>query len=56
MTLEIFFNDKNKFGLGICNGCQMLSQLHSIIPGTDHWPLFNKISLINLKLDFLELR
>jgi len=40
--LEIFFNDKNKFGLGICNGCQMFSQLHSIIPGTSHWPLFDK--------------
>ena len=40
--LEIFFNDKNKFGLGICNGCQMFSQLHSIIPGASHWPLFDK--------------
>ena len=40
--LQIFFNDKNKFGLGICNGCQMLSQLRSIIPGTNNWPLFNQ--------------
>ena len=40
--LQIFFNDKSKFGLGICNGCQMLSQLRSIIPGTNSWPLFNQ--------------
>ena len=26
--------------LGICNGCQMLSQLHSLIPEADHWPVF----------------
>ena len=40
--LQVFFNDKNKFGLGICNGCQMLSQLQSIIPGTSNWPLFKQ--------------
>lgn len=33
-----FFNDKNKFALGICNGCQVLSKLKSIIPGTSFWP------------------
>lgn len=26
--------------LGICNGCQMLSQLRSLIPEADHWPTF----------------
>lgn len=26
--------------LGICNGCQMLSQLQSLIPDADHWPTF----------------
>lgn len=26
--------------LGVCNGCQMLSQLHELIPGADHWPRF----------------
>jgi phosphoribosylformylglycinamidine synthase len=35
-----FFEDKNKFALGVCNGCQMMSQLQSIIPGSDHWPRF----------------
>ena len=28
------------FALGVCNGCQMLSALQEIIPGTDHWPRF----------------
>ncbi|GBU09756.1 phosphoribosylformyl-glycineamide synthetase [Gammaproteobacteria bacterium] len=37
---EDFFKDKNKFGLGVCNGCQMLAGLHEIIPGASHWPLF----------------
>jgi phosphoribosylformylglycinamidine synthase len=35
-----FFADKSKFALGVCNGCQMLSQLKAIIPGADHWPRF----------------
>jgi phosphoribosylformylglycinamidine synthase len=26
--------------LGICNGCQMLSQLRSLIPQAEHWPSF----------------
>lgn len=37
-----FFYDSNKFSLGVCNGCQMLSSLKEIIPGTDHWPQFLK--------------
>lgn len=35
-----FFNRNDSFALGICNGCQMMSNLHSIIPGTDQWPHF----------------
>ncbi len=35
-----FFNRPDTFALGICNGCQMMSNLHSIIPGTAHWPHF----------------
>lgn len=33
-----FFARKDTFSLGVCNGCQMLSALRSLIPGTDHWP------------------
>ena len=35
-----FFERDDTFALGICNGCQMLSNLHELIPGTDHWPHF----------------
>ncbi|ATC66228.1 phosphoribosylformylglycinamidine synthase [Nibricoccus aquaticus] len=37
---KAFFERKDTFALGICNGCQMMSNLHSIIPGADHWPRF----------------
>jgi phosphoribosylformylglycinamidine synthase len=35
-----FFNRSDSFALGVCNGCQMMSNLHSIIPGSEHWPHF----------------
>ncbi len=35
-----FFARADSFGLGVCNGCQMLSQLKALIPGADHWPRF----------------
>ena len=35
-----FFARADAFALGVCNGCQMMSNLHSIIPGSDHWPRF----------------
>ncbi|MGE3772617.1 MAG: phosphoribosylformylglycinamidine synthase, partial [Gammaproteobacteria bacterium] len=35
-----FFARPNTFTLGVCNGCQMLSQLKEIIPGAAHWPRF----------------
>ncbi|WP_455212666.1 phosphoribosylformylglycinamidine synthase [Kaarinaea lacus] len=37
---EQFFNRPDSFGLGVCNGCQMMSNLHELIPGTDLWPHF----------------
>ena len=37
-----FFEDEQKFTLGVCNGCQMLSSIKEIIPGTDSWPSFQK--------------
>lgn len=39
---ERFFNRPNTFALGVCNGCQMLSQLKTIIPGAEHWPSFQR--------------
>jgi phosphoribosylformylglycinamidine synthase len=35
-----FFQRPSSFTLGVCNGCQMLSQLKAIIPGAEHWPRF----------------
>ncbi len=35
-----FFARSDTFGLGVCNGCQMMSQLKDIIPGATHWPRF----------------
>ena len=35
-----FFNRSDSFGLGICNGCQMMSNLYQMIPGAAHWPRF----------------
>ena len=37
---QVFFERENTVSLGVCNGCQMLSQLKGIIPGADHWPAF----------------
>jgi phosphoribosylformylglycinamidine synthase len=35
-----FFNRPDTLTLGVCNGCQVLSHLKSIIPGAGHWPMF----------------
>lgn len=35
-----FFERTDSFTLGVCNGCQMISQLKDIIPGAEHWPRF----------------
>ncbi len=39
---EAFFGRGDVFALGVCNGCQMMSNLHQIIPGSAHWPKFLK--------------
>lgn len=39
---KAFFERPDTFTLGICNGCQMLSQLKNIIPGAKHWPNFQQ--------------
>ncbi len=37
---EAFFARKDTFALGVCNGCQMMSNLRDLIPGAGHWPRF----------------
>lgn len=39
-----FFEQKDSFSLGVCNGCQTLAVLKDLIPGAEHWPRFVKNS------------
>jgi len=39
-AFEAFFKRADTFALGICNGCQMMSNLHELIPGAEAWPHF----------------
>ncbi len=39
---KAFFERPDTFTLGVCNGCQMVSQLKGIIPGAAHWPAFRR--------------
>jgi len=51
-----FFLRPGTFSLGVCNGCQMLSQLREIIPGAEHWPHFlrNRSEQFEGRLGMLE--
>ncbi|ELM3739140.1 phosphoribosylformylglycinamidine synthase [Yersinia ruckeri] len=35
-----FFLRPDTLALGVCNGCQMMSNLRELIPGAEHWPRF----------------
>ncbi len=37
-----FLAHPDKFALGVCNGCQMLSSLAELIPGSEGWPTFER--------------
>ena len=37
-----FFHNEEVFSLGVCNGCQALSLLKPLIPGTESWPKFKR--------------
>ena len=39
-AFEHFFNRSETFTFGVCNGCQMLSNLKDLIPGAENWPQF----------------
>jgi len=39
-SFEDFFNRDETFTFGVCNGCQMLSNLKNLIPGAENWPEF----------------
>jgi phosphoribosylformylglycinamidine synthase len=55
---QTFFNRDNSFALGVCNGCQMLSNLHELIPGTDLWPRFvrNKSERFEARFSLVEVQ
>ncbi|MEO8134544.1 MAG: phosphoribosylformylglycinamidine synthase, partial [Betaproteobacteria bacterium] len=52
-----FFQRGETFALGVCNGCQMMSNLHEIIPGTGHWPHFvrNRSEQFEARLTVVEI-
>jgi len=37
-----FFAREDTIALGVCNGCQMMSQLGELVPGSEHWPVFRR--------------
>ena len=39
-VFQRYFEKMDAFTLGVCNGCQMLSLIASLIPGCEHWPRF----------------
>ena len=41
-NFSAFFDRSDSFALGICNGCQMMSNLTDLITGTEHWPNFER--------------
>lgn len=51
-----FFSRQDSFGLGVCNGCQMFSNLHELIAGTEHWPRFvrNRVEQFEARLSLVE--
>jgi phosphoribosylformylglycinamidine synthase len=51
-----FFNRPDTLALGVCNGCQMMAALASIIPGTAAWPRFtrNKSEQFEARLSLVE--
>jgi phosphoribosylformylglycinamidine synthase len=52
-----FFARSDAFGLGVCNGCQMLAALKELIPGTDSWPKFlrNRSDQFEARLSVVEI-
>ena len=53
-----FFHREDTFSLGVCNGCQMLSNLKEIIPGAELWPHFvqNKSERFEARFSLVEIQ
>ncbi|MCA9676114.1 MAG: phosphoribosylformylglycinamidine synthase, partial [Myxococcales bacterium] len=52
-----FFARPDTFTLGVCNGCQMVSNLHELIPGAEAWPRFvrNRSERFEARLSLVEI-
>jgi phosphoribosylformylglycinamidine synthase len=52
-----FFARGDSFGLGVCNGCQMMAQLRELIPGAEAWPVFarNKSEQFEARVAMVEI-
>jgi phosphoribosylformylglycinamidine synthase len=55
---KAFFEREDTFSLGVCNGCQMLSNLKEIIPGSEAWPRFvqNKSERFEARFSLVEIQ
>ncbi|KAI5962206.1 ADE6 [Candida pseudojiufengensis] len=43
IEFQKFFQERDDtFAFGACNGCQFFSRIAELIPGTDHWPTFER--------------
>ncbi|TCO83516.1 phosphoribosylformylglycinamidine synthase [Plasticicumulans lactativorans] len=51
-----FFARGDSFGLGVCNGCQMFSNLRELISGAELWPRFvrNRVEQFEARLALVE--
>jgi phosphoribosylformylglycinamidine synthase len=52
-----FFERRDTFSLGVCNGCQMFALLKELIPGANHWPRFlrNRSEQFEARLSLVEI-
>jgi phosphoribosylformylglycinamidine synthase len=55
-AFEAFVARADTFALGVCNGCQMMSRLTGVIPGSGHWPRFvrNRSEQFEARLSMVE--
>jgi len=55
---KTFFHRENTFSLGVCNGCQMMSNLRDLIPGAEQWPRFvtNKSERFEARFSLVEIQ
>ena len=53
-----FFENEDTLALGVCNGCQMLSNLRELIPGSKYWPHFvrNRSEQFEARVSLLEVK